>query len=295
ITVDPLNQNYSSLDGVLFDKGKTTLIQNPTGRAGSYAIPSSVEEIGGGAFNFCEGLTDVAIPTSVTSIGTIAFQRCTGLTSVTIPSSVTSIGDLAFHDCSGLTGATFLGNAPAMGWDVFQSCFNNFTVFFYEGNSGFSIPIWMGYPAVNLGIPPTTRQKFDTWAAGAGLIGDNALPNALPHHDGVCNLLKYAFNMDGSGPDVRMLVPGTGTVGLPVPTLWQDGARRYVRCEYLRRKDSGLIYTPQESYDLVDWFPLGGAPVVTSINAEWERVVIDEPYDTSIIPHGFGRVEVSIP
>jgi hypothetical protein len=31
---------YSSVDGVLFDKSHTTLIQYPLGKAGTYTIPS---------------------------------------------------------------------------------------------------------------------------------------------------------------------------------------------------------------------------------------------------------------
>ncbi|MSU63717.1 MAG: hypothetical protein EXS31_15175 [Pedosphaera sp.] len=36
ITVEPLNSVFSSVDGVLFDKSQTTLIQYPGGKAGSY-------------------------------------------------------------------------------------------------------------------------------------------------------------------------------------------------------------------------------------------------------------------
>ena len=46
ITVDPLNSAYSSVAGVLFDKSRTTLIQYPVGKAGTYTIPNSVTNIG---------------------------------------------------------------------------------------------------------------------------------------------------------------------------------------------------------------------------------------------------------
>jgi len=41
ISVDAANVVYSSLDGVLFSKAQTALIQFPGGRGGSYAIPNS--------------------------------------------------------------------------------------------------------------------------------------------------------------------------------------------------------------------------------------------------------------
>ena len=94
--MDALNSVYSSVDGVLFNKNQTTLIQCPGGKAGSYTIPNSVTSIGDCAFVDCTSLTSVTIPNSVTSIGDEAFSGCTSLTNVTIPNSVTSIGDEAF-------------------------------------------------------------------------------------------------------------------------------------------------------------------------------------------------------
>ena len=97
ITVNSNNNNYSSQDGVLFNKNKTTLIQYPMGNTRtSYTIPNSVTSIGDFAFQYCTSLVSVTIPNSVTSIGGYAFYSCDNLTSVTIPNSVTSIGDHAF-------------------------------------------------------------------------------------------------------------------------------------------------------------------------------------------------------
>jgi hypothetical protein len=128
ITVDVLNPAYSSLDGVLFDRDQTTLIQCPGGRAGSYAIPDSVTRILPGAFSDCTGLTSVTIPNSVTSIeGSSAaycgaFSRCSGLTSVTIGNSVTSIGYYAFSDCTGLISITIPDSVTSIGGRAFSGC-----------------------------------------------------------------------------------------------------------------------------------------------------------------------------
>jgi hypothetical protein len=108
IAVDAANTAFSSEDGVLFNKTKTTLLLYPTRHSGtSYSIPASVARIEDSAFAGCTSLESVTMPASVDSIGLGAFARCTGLASVTIPASVASIGDYAFALCSSLTSVTF--------------------------------------------------------------------------------------------------------------------------------------------------------------------------------------------
>jgi len=103
ITVAAHNSFYSSVDGVLFNKDQTTLIQYPANKPGCYTVPISVTTIGDFAFS-CGSLTSIAIPASVTSIGDKAFNSCTNLTpNVTIPISVTNIGISAFGYCTCLT------------------------------------------------------------------------------------------------------------------------------------------------------------------------------------------------
>ena len=95
------NANYVSIDGVLYDKEKKTLIQCP-GRKNNIEIPNSVTEIGDDAFWGCEALTNIEIPNSITSIGAEAFCGCKALKKIKIPNSVTSIGDHAFCECKAL-------------------------------------------------------------------------------------------------------------------------------------------------------------------------------------------------
>ena len=72
--VESGNSSFISVDGVLFNKDKTSICCYPAGKSNStYSIPNSVISIGVGAFNDCNDLTSVTIPNSVTSIGSSAF------------------------------------------------------------------------------------------------------------------------------------------------------------------------------------------------------------------------------
>jgi len=165
ITVDALNPSYSSVDGVLFNKSQTKLIEYPVGKPGNvYAIPNTITSIGDQAFLNCRSLTNLSIPNSVTNIGSSAFQLCSGLTSLTIPSSVasignqaffgcrrlttvtigkglTSIGDEAFIHCAGLTGVYFQGNAPKVRRTAFNGA-TKATLYYLPGTKGWGGRFW---------------------------------------------------------------------------------------------------------------------------------------------------------
>jgi hypothetical protein len=140
---------------------------------------------------------------------------------------------------------------------------------------------------------PDPLAEFSALAAASGLSGDEALLDAIPFDDGVENLLKFAFNMNLAAPDVSTLADG-GNSGLPVAGLDESGDTPVWRVEFVRRKGSGLTYTPQISSTLeADSFaPMTGTPTVTDIDEEWERVVVEEPCDPATTPRCFSRIEV---
>jgi hypothetical protein len=90
ITVNSSNPAYISVNGILFNRSQTALIEYPDGKV----------------------LTFYAIPNSVTSIGEDAFWGGASLTGVSIPNSVSNIEDFAFYGCVGLTRIYSQGNAP---------------------------------------------------------------------------------------------------------------------------------------------------------------------------------------
>jgi hypothetical protein len=124
ITVEAANPVYSSVDGVLFDKSRTTLIAYPGGKAGAYTVLEGVTGIGASAFNSSTNLTGLTIPNSVTNIGDWVLLGCGSLASVTIGSGVASIGEGAFDSCGSLATIAVPDSVTSIGGYAFASCTN---------------------------------------------------------------------------------------------------------------------------------------------------------------------------
>ena len=124
IIVNPDNNVFSSENGVLFDKEKTTILFCSRNKVGDYSIPSSVKSIGMRAFSGCTKLTSIIIPTDVHTIGYQAFYYCIGLTDIILPEAVKYIDAEAFDLCTGLTEITLPNSLVYIGKNAFQSCRN---------------------------------------------------------------------------------------------------------------------------------------------------------------------------
>lgn len=125
IIVSEKNKNFSSMDGVLFNKDKTKLIQYPIGNnRKKYIIPDSVTEIDYDAFENCWNLMSVDIGKSVSVIGDSAFEGCKNLTSVTMSDSVTVMGRATFRNCSNLPSITIPGSVTRIEKSTFENCSN---------------------------------------------------------------------------------------------------------------------------------------------------------------------------
>ena len=157
IIVDATNPTYASLNGVLFDKAVSALIQAPSALSGIYTLPDSVTFIVSGALKDCLKLTAIAvnaanpayaslngvlfdktfrtlirapstvsgnytIPSGVVTIDDSAFNYCAVLTTVSIPSSVMTIGDSAFKNCARLTVVSIPSSVTTIGDSAFEEC-----------------------------------------------------------------------------------------------------------------------------------------------------------------------------
>lgn len=152
------NENYSSIDGILYNKDQATLIQCPAGKSGSVVIPATVTNIYPGAFYYCKNITDatlqgspteikkstfcycaslesITLPSTITIIDNYAFRGCASLTSFAIPSSVERIGTNAFKDCSNLKSINLSETLDSIGENVFQNCDSLTAINVDEGNA----------------------------------------------------------------------------------------------------------------------------------------------------------------
>ena len=166
IDVEVGNNNYTSVNGVLFNKGKTELICYPAGKTDkSYNIPNSVTSIGYSAFIDCTSITSITIPDSVTSIDSSAFGGCSSLKSITIPNSVTSIGYYAFYGCTSLTSVTIPKSVTGIDdwafgyyYDNDYKKINNFKIYCYSGTAGEQYAKGNGFDYVLLDKLPTLAK-----------------------------------------------------------------------------------------------------------------------------------------
>ncbi|MGN0534317.1 MAG: leucine-rich repeat domain-containing protein [Eubacterium sp.] len=103
IIVSENNANYSSVDGVLFDKSGTKLIKYPRGKeASKYTVPTGTTSIGQSSFANHTYLSEIEFPETVTSIGLYAFQGCKNISEIKLSENVKYINNYAFRNCSGL-------------------------------------------------------------------------------------------------------------------------------------------------------------------------------------------------
>jgi hypothetical protein len=205
IAVNINNPNYSSLNGVLFDKNQTTLVIYPPGGAASYNIPDGVTTIGSEAFIRCYTITNIEIPASVTSIRDGAFYQCASLTGVVLPDGVTNIGDYAFYSCTSLACIIIPNGVTDIGSYVFSDCAS----------------------LTNVTIPDSVTSIGDAFDGCTSLTSIT-----IPSH--VSNLGSFAFNycanlqqiyFSGNAPDygypyVFYGTPNVTVYYLPNATGW---------------------------------------------------------------------------
>lgn len=113
------NTEFSSVDGVLFNKDRTELLQYPIGNERKdYHVPEGTVEITNNSFADCVNLYSVTIPASVTLITPDSFNGCDNLVRFEIESSGEDTLDLVdinapFRGCKSLRSIVLPDNINA--------------------------------------------------------------------------------------------------------------------------------------------------------------------------------------
>lgn len=122
ITVDEENENFASVDGVLYTKDMKKLVTVPSGvKAETFTVPDGVEILGKNAMRDAE-IAVLNLPDSLKTIESYAISL-KKLSELTIPSGVEEMQEWAVYFCSDLVKVEFKeGKLIEIGNMVFESC-----------------------------------------------------------------------------------------------------------------------------------------------------------------------------
>jgi len=121
ITVDENNKNFCDIDGVLFSKDKTQLVQFPAAKATNYIVPEGTKVLGRDAF-YMSKLKSVTLPSTLKELGYDAFGYSTALEGLTAPEGTTTIGNYVFDGCKALKVLRIPSTVTAVGKMVARGC-----------------------------------------------------------------------------------------------------------------------------------------------------------------------------
>ena len=99
IRVSPLHSEFSSQDGILYNKGKTELLNCPVARSKPVLVPETVTKIVTEAFSGCEKIREINLPAHLETIEDYAFAHCKSLHSMALPDTLSFIGPHALTAC----------------------------------------------------------------------------------------------------------------------------------------------------------------------------------------------------
>lgn len=120
----------SALSKVTFESGTVKIPDNACEFAGelkTVVIPSTVKEIGNGAFAGCSKLSGVKFPLALESLGSGAFGGCTEIKSIVIPKTLKECGASPFSN-SGITDVKLEYGLATIYQRMFYDCANLETI-----------------------------------------------------------------------------------------------------------------------------------------------------------------------
>ncbi|HLP75553.1 MAG TPA: leucine-rich repeat domain-containing protein, partial [Candidatus Paceibacterota bacterium] len=244
--VDLNNPAYRSLDGVLYNKAGTTLLNCPLGKSGAVTLSAIVTGITDGALGGCIFLTAIHVDPAnpvYASVDGVLFNKSLshliqypgGKTGYAIiPASVISLA-YAFDGRDNLAGLVFLGNAPSSTYYSFDT---SVPVQHFEGAIGFSSSTWSSWTVIDMGV----QSPIKLWLLTNAFPYDTNMSSDM-NGDGVSLLMAYALNLNPRG-NLASSMPQPGLSG------------GYLTITYYAAK-AGITYRVETSGDLKTWTTQG--------------------------------------
>lgn len=126
--------SYCVVDGILYSRDMTTLLQCFANRTKAVVIPEGVTSIGPQAFYRCEQIPSFSFPSTLKRIEDWGCAVTLGVTEpIVLPEGLEYLGDRAFQICDGIRDAFVLPSGIQLGEGVFDTCQAITTLIIEEG------------------------------------------------------------------------------------------------------------------------------------------------------------------
>lgn len=188
------NPQFSSINGVLYNKSITKIILVPRGKQGTITMPSTVTHVETNAFKNCSLLTNIVCSTNLIEIFDTAFLGCKRLISINIPDTCIYIGDNAFSGCTRLVDAkvpdNYLAVLSTIGISTGQ--LSTTTLINSVADSIATNSVFINALAANEQFINAVANKIKTTSGNYGLATITLLSNSLSESrtDGINNVLS---------------------------------------------------------------------------------------------------------
>ena len=198
ILVDESNDNYTSINGVLFDKAITKLIKMPANsEVEHYSIPDSIVEICGNAFEGCHSLKSIELTDNVIKIGSGAFHDCISLQSIEIPNSIIELGSSAFENCSALQEIEIPNSIVSIDISTFKGCSSLYSIDIPNSVRRIELSAFEGCSSLQ-SVDVPNRISSIGWNAFRGCASLRSFK--IP-----CNLITLAMNVFNGCTSLRKI------------------------------------------------------------------------------------------